>query len=118
MRSKLCVWVEKEREGMDWGAERKKGLPPLQQQEVVKVLCQSLSLGLTSFFLTTLLISQIDHVMLPAKINHNKHVHFMLFLPAFKKIKGGGCQKSLPNLLLTSLHHRKKMCSITAGRIV
>lgn len=58
--------------------------------EVVKILCQRLSLCLTSFFSTTLLMYQIDLVMLSVKINHNNYVYFIHFLLALLKRGGGG----------------------------
>lgn len=90
--------------------------------EVVKILCQRLSLCLTSFFSTTLLMSQIDLVMLSVKINHNNYVYFIHFLLALLKTGGGGEHntdiKSLLSLLLISLHPGKKMCIITADRFL
>lgn len=83
--------------------------------EVVKILCQRLSLCLSSFFSATLLTSQIDRVTLSVKINHSNYVYFIHFL-LLKR--GDRDLKSLLSLLLILLHHGEKMCIITADRFV
>lgn len=82
--------VKGREKGWTGGQKGRKDCHHCNNRKLRRSCVKSLSLGLTSFFLTMLLISQIDHVILSAKINHNKHVHSMLFLPVFKKNKKGG----------------------------